>query len=149
MSLGLLLALVPMLQAAWGCDAFDEALLEDARNGDIDGAVVMDGGGEPGADAAMDGALDVCMAMDEACNGEDDDCDGRVDEDTRRVCEEIVLNADTGCFVTRDGPRCVRIACYEGFADLDGNPANGCEPIPCEGDACDDAGADDDAGATP
>jgi hypothetical protein len=34
--------------------------------------------------------------------------------------------------------------CHDDFRNSDGDPANGCEPIPCEGDDCpdEDAGAD-------
>ena len=85
---------------------------------------------------AADGSAYVCSAVagmpqQEICNGIDDDCDGVVDNNA--VCPQVP-NADSHCV----GGQC-QFACHQGFADCDGNPANGCEqmvlsdPLNCGG----------------
>jgi hypothetical protein len=69
----------------------------------------------------------------ETCNDLDDDCDGTVDEDFDKLhdpnncgtCGHICSfpNATPGCV---DG-ECTIVICNVGFADCDGDPANGCE----------------------
>jgi len=85
---------------------------------------------------AADGSAYICSADEgvpqaEICNGIDDDCDGVVDNGA--VCPSVP-NATNTCV----GGQC-RYACLEGFADCDGDPANGCEqavssdPLNCGG----------------
>jgi hypothetical protein len=86
----------------------------------------------------------------EACNGMDDNCDGQVDEDFRDAegryvhplhcgqchspCVAPGPNMVAGCeAVGPDEVQC-RIECEEGFVDLDGILANGCECERFEGD---------------
>jgi hypothetical protein len=85
---------------------------------------------------SADGSAYVCSAVagtpqQEMCNGIDDDCDGVVDNGA--ICPPVP-NATSVCA----GGRC-QYACNQGFADCDGNPANGCEqmvssdPLNCGG----------------
>jgi hypothetical protein len=88
------------------------------------------------------GALGPCeVPFEEQCNGRDDDCDGGTDEEFRlptgeyvhpdhcgaceRPCVPPGPNMEAACLA---GPpiRCDR-RCRDGFVDLDGIPANGCE----------------------
>jgi hypothetical protein len=107
------------------------------------------GGGQSGTSGmAGDGGLGTgdggtCMQQAETCNLLDDDCDGDTDEDTVEACQEIVLNADTECVVSRGVARCLKIRCLDGFSDRDGDPTNGCETALDDGDG----GTDDDAGS--
>lgn len=108
--------------------------------------------GSPDASGDTGGEADAsCTPVEEACNGEDDDCDGVVDNgfdlagDTAncggcgRVC--ALPNALPAC----NAGECVVTECEEGWFDVDGDPANGCESEDCvaTGDeVCD--GADND-----
>jgi len=75
---------------------------------------------------SADGSAYVCSAVagvpqQEICNGIDDDCDGVIDNGA--VCPPVP-NATSHCV----GGQC-QYACTQGFADCDGNPANGCEQV--------------------
>ncbi|MFK7987338.1 MAG: hypothetical protein AB8I08_15040 [Sandaracinaceae bacterium] len=81
-------------------------------------------------------------ALDEACNAQDDDCDGSVDEAFRDdegryvsrlhcggcaiPCVEPGPNMMAECVADGAGVAC-NIACLEGFVDVDGILASGCE----------------------
>ncbi|HEY8427098.1 MAG TPA: hypothetical protein VIL20_01940, partial [Sandaracinaceae bacterium] len=81
-------------------------------------------------------------ALGEACNGADDDCDGAVDEEFRDgegryvdrlhcggcaiPCVEPGPNMLAQCLPDGAGVRC-SVECLEGFVDVDGILANGCE----------------------
>jgi len=99
--------------------------------------------------ACLDGYLDVdgepdngCEAVDcvpaaEACDAVDNDCDGAVDEAFDRAadpqncggCGQVcrLPNAVPACV----GGQCIAEACVDGFVDVDGDPANGCEGLQC------------------
>ncbi|MCB9798597.1 SUMF1/EgtB/PvdO family nonheme iron enzyme [Candidatus Nomurabacteria bacterium] len=93
---------------------------------------------------------DVCQPAAELCNDRDDDCDGDTDED-------FDLSSDPtncgGCNVRCPSPpnavpvcaaaQCAFV-CQQGFADLNGNPADGCESncVPSGPEICD--GVDND-----
>ncbi len=78
----------------------------------------------------------------EACNDADDDCDGEVDEDFRddagryvarlhcggcaQPCVEPGPNMIASCLPAGAGVTC-EVECEEGFVDVDGIQANGCE----------------------
>ena len=88
--------------------------------------------------------LGPCMpALSESCNDQDDDCDGAIDEDYRDAegryvdrlhcggcampCVEPGPNMEARCEPRAiDAVECV-IECLEGFVDVDGILANGCE----------------------
>ncbi|MEO0326801.1 MAG: hypothetical protein AAF447_27915, partial [Myxococcota bacterium] len=115
--------------------------------------------------------LGACRpALDEACNLRDDDCDGAIDEafrdDAGRYVDEAHCGAcDVPCVAPgpNQSARCVaagpgatcEVECLEGFVDVDGFQANGCEceradgggpPPVVGGDAdCDGLADDDDA----
>lgn len=55
----------------------------------------------------------------ETCNGLDDDCDGLVDDGV--TCPPVA-NATSAC-----ASGACQVTCNAGFAQCDGNPANGCE----------------------
>jgi hypothetical protein len=60
----------------------------------------------------------------EKCNGKDDDCDGTIDNGTASVmCPPGAGVSTTECL----GGVCKIKNCASGFADVDGNSANGCE----------------------
>ncbi|MBX3274057.1 MAG: hypothetical protein KF729_27575 [Sandaracinaceae bacterium] len=106
-------------------------------------------------------------ALGEACNGQDDDCDGAIDEDFRDAdgryvdrlhcggcaipCVEPGPNMLAECSPDGAGVRC-QIECLEGFVDVDGILANGCEcerydgvgPPPAVGGDADCDGVPDD-----
>ena len=81
-------------------------------------------------------------ALREACNASDDDCDDAVDEDFRNAdglyvdvdhcgacaspCVEPGPNMVAACDVIGSVPTC-SVTCEEGFVDVDGFGANGCE----------------------
>ena len=83
------------------------------------------------------GGQRVCQAGSgpklEVCNGTDDNCDGQIDEGFDLKID--VLNCGkcgTACMLPNAVPACAAGACVIatcklGFADLDKNPANGCE----------------------
>ncbi|MCA9557551.1 MAG: hypothetical protein KC583_03200, partial [Myxococcales bacterium] len=85
---------------------------------------------------AADGCELPCVLTNdgvEACDGRDNDCDGRADEGIDletdpancggcgRAC--VYANATPLC----EGRVCAMGACADGFYDIDGDPANGCE----------------------
>lgn len=133
------------VMALGACDVYDAGLLS-ARSGDSkrDGGPRSDGGPTSEGGLPSDGGGDACADTLEQCNGTDDDCDGTTDEDTALACGSVILNADTDCVPFGDAARCALVTCSDGFANCDGNPANGCEPF-CMCNECSDAG-DDDAG---
>jgi hypothetical protein len=91
------------------------------------------------------GLTDCAPALDEVCNGTDDDCDGETDEDFRNdaglytarlhcgecahPCVAPGPNMLAECLADLSGENGVRcqIECLEGFVDVDGIDANGCE----------------------
>ncbi len=89
-----------------------------------------------------DGFASCQPALAEACNGADDDCDDAVDEDFRNSdglyvdvdhcgacaspCVAPGPNMAAACDVVDGDPTC-SVACLEGFVDVDGFGANGCE----------------------
>ncbi len=94
----------------------------------------------PDIDAGGDGGDDVgpCVPADETCNGADDDCDGTVDNgfdlqgdpENCGGCGEIcdLANAVPHC----TAGACVVTECEQGWFDVDGVAANGCESEACE-----------------
>ena len=127
------------------CDAYDSSLLKARSDGSkSDAGKIGDGGPKPDGGPSSDGGPDACVEASEECNRADDDCDGKIDEDAVLACESVILNADTDCVAFGATARCVLVKCRDGFANCDGNPANGCEPF-CMCNECSDAG-DDDAG---
>ena len=96
-----------------------------------------------GVSVCTDAGFGECgPALAEACNGQDDDCDGTVDEDFRDEAGRYVARLHCGgcampcvepgpnmlaeCLPAGSGVTC-RIECLEGFVDVDGIAANGCE----------------------
>ncbi len=90
----------------------------------------------------MDGLSECAPALDEACNVQDDDCDGNIDEAFRddagryiarmhcgscgNPCVEPGPNMEANCLADGPGVRC-DVQCQDGFVDVDGIAANGCE----------------------
>jgi hypothetical protein len=125
--------------ACVACKPYDASLLArhpSAQNGSAGNAAEAGAGTAGGA-----GSASACASV-EFCNLLDDDCDGKTDEDTARICQGIILNAETDCVPLGKGAGCLFVACLRGYEDCDGNPANGCEPY-CTCHECDDAGVDD------
>ena len=104
-----------------------------------------------GADTGEPDADPVCTPQEETCNEVDDDCDGAVDNGfdlagdpgncggCGRICD--LPRATPSC----NAGQCVVTECEDGWFDVDGDAANGCESEACEptGDeVCD--GADND-----
>ncbi len=96
-----------------------------------------------GQQLCSDDGLSACAAaLDEVCNEEDDDCDGRVDENFRddegryvdplhcgrcgEACPQPGPNTVAECVPSAGEPRC-EVSCVDGFVDVDGIGANGCE----------------------
>lgn len=96
-----------------------------------------------GRQICEEGELSRCEpAFEEICNDEDDDCDGAADEDflddsgryvhddhcgdCNRPCAPQGPNVDARCELIGGVPTCTQ-ECVEGFVDLDGVNANGCE----------------------
>jgi hypothetical protein len=117
-----------------------------------------------------DGLSECRPALEEACNGADDDCDGLVDEGFRDDQGRYVSRAACGACGTpcvEPGPNTVatcevggagivcEVDCLEGFVDVDGIAANGCEcerfdgqgPPPVVGGDADCDGVVDDTDA--
>ncbi len=89
----------------------------------------------------------------EVCNGLDDNCDGRIDEgfnlqtdpNNCGACNKVCAPPNVGTAGCVAGA-CTIVTCAAGYADLDHNPANGCEyhcPVfPVQSETCN--GKDDD-----
>jgi len=86
---------------------------------------------------------------DETCDGSDDDCDGEIDEDVDlasdpRNCAECGNDCAARAWPNVRAYACLRGecvigACENGFLDVDGIAANGCElEIPFNDSPCDD-----------
>jgi hypothetical protein len=85
------------------------------------------------ADGTWGECVGEVLPQTETCNGLDDDCDGDVDNgfdllndvNNCGTCGHVcsLPNATAGCV----NGQCTIVACDEGWADCDGNPANGCE----------------------
>ena len=117
-----------------------------------------DGTCDDGLDNDCDGRIDdedpdCDDCVPEFCNGEDDDCDTLIDEDFDLRTDP--LNCGSCGYYCLDRPNaepiCVlgecAIECEEGYADLNGEPEDGCEALCVPSDdpsesACD--GVDDD-----
>ncbi len=96
-----------------------------------------------GVQVCTEEGLGACApVLGETCNEADDDCDGAVDEDFRDdegryvdrlhcggcavPCVEPGENMVASCLPDGAGVQCV-VECEEGFVDVDGIQANGCE----------------------
>lgn len=98
-------------------------------------------------------------AQPEVCDGVDNNCNARIDEgfdlavDERNcgACGVVCPTPDDGAEVQCVGGDCVVVSCPEGYRDIDGDPANGCEaPVNAcggtaeldgsPGDSCDPCG---------
>jgi hypothetical protein len=111
------------------CHPYDASLLKNTSS-----SIKNDSGPTPMQDGG-----DACVATSELCNQIDDDCDGKADEDTVKVCESVIVNAETDCIALGKTASCVLLSCKPGYDNCDGNPANGCEPY-CACHSCPDAG---------
>jgi hypothetical protein len=121
-----------------------------------------------GAEVCEEGGFTACApALGETCNDQDDDCDGATDEDFRDAagryvdrlhcgacatpCVEPGPNMVAMCLPAGAGVRC-EVECEDGFVDVDGIQANGCEcerwdgmgPPPAVGGDADCDGLPDD-----
>jgi len=126
----------------------------DATLGAVFGCRVTGGGGRrcDGVQTCeVGGRLSACVpALDEVCNGADDDCDGAVDETFRdgsgryvldpvhcggcnAPCAEPGPNTTARCVPDGASARC-EVDCEDGFVDVDGIEANGCECERLDGD---------------
>jgi hypothetical protein len=90
-----------------------------------------------GTTACLGGVI-VCVQNQqprpETCNGLDDNCNGIVDDGAESTCPAPPLGARSTCIAGVCG-----FACLPGFANCDGNPANGCEcqqPATCSAGRC-------------
>ncbi|MCA9560494.1 MAG: hypothetical protein KC583_18225, partial [Myxococcales bacterium] len=106
-----------------------------------------------------DGAAAACDAVegqpsDEVCNGLDDDCSGEADDFVPQLPEHCGA-CGRACAIANAVPGCVESACViercaEGFVDLDGDLANGCEaacrPTTPPTEVCDGVDNDCDGG---
>ncbi len=91
-----------------------------AQGGDIDGgAGVIDSGGDVDVNTGPDAPI-----APEICDGRDNDGDQFIDEGTP---EELCGMIDHGTPRCNGLAGCAVDACSTGFADVDGNFANGCE----------------------
>ena len=126
-------------RSGWcGCDETTEGVeLACLLRVEADGHACV-GVSRCGADGP--GACEPALA--EACDGQDDDCDGSVDEDFRDAagryvhrlhcggcavpCVEPGANMQAVCEAVGAGVTC-DVACLDGFVDVDGILANGCE----------------------
>ena len=137
--------LIAALSGLAGCSFYKGELLEQNETG-------ASGSGTSGTSAGRGGnggaGTGPCVPTAEVCNAIDDDCDGQIDDGASNACSEVILNADSSCVPFEESAVCVMMRCHDGFANCDGNPANGCEESfctcnPCEDESADDAGADD------
>ncbi|MGF1469070.1 MAG: hypothetical protein ACFCGT_23335 [Sandaracinaceae bacterium] len=146
-----------------------------AETEDADIACLLDGAGDDRCvgiqRCGADGPGPCVPALVEACNDADDDCDGSIDEDfvdgagryvgplacggCAMPCVPPGPNATAECLVPGPvGDPICQVDCEEGFVDVDGIGANGCEcerfdgegpPPVVGGDAdCDGVPDDDD-----
>jgi hypothetical protein len=96
----------------------------------VDPATLADYSGTVGR---LDAGRPSCIPETEACDRADDDCDGRVDEDFDLLGDEMNCGAcGSRCVPARAVGECVAgtctiTSCGSGFADCDGDVANGCE----------------------
>lgn len=130
------------------CAAKDEAIdpcLCPESVGELEMACVIEGpyGRCEGIRQCAAGELGECAAIaEEICNGLDDNCDGEVDEGFRDELGRYIHEAHCGacdspcvapgpnmiasCELESGGPICA-FECAEGFVDVDGYLATGCE----------------------
>lgn len=102
------------------CNDNDASLNQD--DADIDGVTSCDGD-------CFDYNANIYPGAPEYCDGIDNNCNGVVDENAN--CS--APNANSVC----QGPSgCVLVSCIPGWADCDGNPANGCEVNLNNGASC-------------
>lgn len=79
-----------------------------------------------------DGGMGPCVPVSEACNGRDDDCDDAIDEAFDLSADVDHCGAcDAACGGAHATASCAAgtcsLACDPGYADCDGDGANGCE----------------------
>ncbi len=108
------------------------------------GDVVLEDGGGPDADVPVEPndadatetqeKTDGCIAVAERCNGLDEDCDGVADNGFDFQNDVNHCGGCTPCLLANAAARCIAAncqvaTCQLGFADLNADPADGCEYV--------------------